>query len=84
MLKNIQGSKNFMTPDMIETHTAKGFNTYIEFAEGTGINGEEIFGVSCFEWRVKDSNYGKTDKGELFDDKDKARLYFNKLVKEFK
>lgn len=65
-----------MTPD-VEKYERIG-NRIVELSKGTGLDGEDIFGVSEFEY--KDSRLDTTKRGNLFRSHSEAWKYYQHLI----
>lgn len=68
------GKKNFITPNVLsysETH-----NYYIELSQGTGIDGQNIWGITVIE---KDSKEHRHDLSNLFHSKQEADRFIKRL-----
>jgi len=71
-------SKNFMTPNIMKTKFIG--NRVIELSYGSGIKrGTTIYGVS--EIKLQKGKLRTTERGKPFDNLNKAKTYYNKLIK---
>lgn len=67
---------NFMTPEVLDYEIAG--NRVVELSQGTGIDGEDIYGVS--EFIYDGHTFDKTRRCQLHHGKTSARKYYQKLV----
>ena len=68
-----------MTPK-VKDYTLTPDNRIIELSEGTGINGEKIWGVSEFIWN---NGLETTKRGQMHRSAVSARKHFNILLGAF-
>lgn len=73
-------SPNFMTPEILE-HVITPDNRIIELSKGTGIEGNDIYGVTEFEYT--DSRLETTRRGQMHTSKISARKHFNLLLSSY-